>query len=94
MLGEGMGPQVWCGGGGAIPQVWCLGGTLPCDLSQDVFDVTYSHHPSVNRQMPVKRLPSQTSLAGGNESPLQWMEQTADCDIVAQCEQIERRHSP
>ena len=30
-------------------------GTLPCELSHDAFDVSYPH---VNRQMPVKALPS------------------------------------
>ena len=37
------------------------GYSLPCDLSNDACDNTYPR-PHVDRQMPVKTLPSQTSL--------------------------------
>ena len=51
--------QVWCPG---VPN-WPFpgGATLPCDLSHDAFDVTY---PSVNRQIPVKTLPSRKGICG------------------------------
>ena len=37
---SGGGPQVWCPGG--EPYLTFVGGTLPCDLSHDVFDAAYS----------------------------------------------------
>ena len=39
---------------------------LPCDLSHDACDVTYPP-PHVDRQTPVKTLPSATTVAGGNK---------------------------
>ena len=71
--GRGVCPQVWCLGRGVLfhvnyPMMHLMfptprspglmsgeRGTLPCELSHDAFDVSY---PPVNRQMPVKALPS------------------------------------
>ena len=49
-------PGLMCRG---IPHLTCSGDTLPCDLSDDAFDVTY---PLVNSQTPVKTLTWSVSL--------------------------------
>ena len=75
-LGEGLGPQVWCLGRGVGPQVWCVGragvvgGTLPWDLSHDVFDVTYPLW--TDRRLRKHYLP-QTSFAGGNKTKVTYI---------------------
>ena len=57
----------WTGGqgGGRYPGFMSSGGggTLPCDLSHDVFDVTCPF-PPVDRQTPVKTLPSPNFVCG------------------------------
>ena len=48
-----------------MSDVWG-GDTLPCDLSHDAFDVTYTPSPPVDRQMLVKHYLPATLFADGN----------------------------
>ena len=51
-------------GGGMLLDLFWGWSTLPCDLSHDAFDDTYPNPHPVNRQMPVKALPSRKGICG------------------------------